>query len=60
MMELREQSPDASTLFSPSMFSSLMGHSYANEALTSKLLIGGSLIIAANLTVIQAMKRRDS
>ena len=46
-------------LFLPGLLASLMGHPYANESLTTKLLIGGSLILAANLIVIYAMKKRD-
>lgn len=45
-------------LFLPGILATLMGHSYANETLTGKLILGGSLIIAANLMVIQAMKKR--
>ena len=43
----------------PSLIASLIGHPYANEALTIKLIIGGSLIIVANLIVILAMKKRE-
>ena len=46
-------------LFLPGLLASLMGHPYANESLTTKLLIGGSLILAANLIVIYAMKKRE-
>lgn len=46
-------------LFLPGIIASLMGHPYANESLTIKLIIGGSLIIVANLIVILAMKKRE-
>ncbi|MFK7912194.1 MAG: DMT family transporter [Akkermansiaceae bacterium] len=46
-------------LFLPGILAAIMGHHYANESLTMKLIIGGSLIIAANLIVIFAMKKRE-
>lgn len=47
-------------LFLPGILASLMGHPYANESLTHKLLLGGSLILAANMIVIWSMKKRDT
>ncbi len=44
-------------LFLPSILASLMGHSYANETLTSKLIIGGALIITANFVVVYSRKK---
>ncbi|MCP5537887.1 MAG: DMT family transporter [Akkermansiaceae bacterium] len=46
-------------LFLPGLIASLMGHPYANESLTNQLILGGSLIIAANLIVIHSMKKRE-
>ncbi|BDS08152.1 multidrug transporter [Oceaniferula spumae] len=45
-------------LFLPSILAGLMGHHYANERLSSQLLIGGSLIVIANLVIIHAMSKR--
>ncbi|MGB0775060.1 MAG: EamA family transporter, partial [Akkermansiaceae bacterium] len=47
-------------LFLPGIIATLMGHPYANESLTMKLITGGSLILVANLIVIYAMKKRES
>jgi len=46
-------------LFLPGILATLMGHPYANESLTGKLMLGGSLILAANLIVIWSMKKRE-
>ena len=43
-------------LFLPAALSSLIGHTYQNETLTQSLLVGGSLIIAAN--VLMQWKRK--
>jgi len=47
-------------LFLPSVIATLMGHHYANESLTSQLVIGGGLILAANLVIIRSMTKRRS
>lgn len=46
-------------LFLPGVLAGIMGHAYANESLTSKLILGGCLILTANLIVIWAMKKRE-
>ena len=46
-------------LFLPGMLAGLMGHPYANETLTSQLLIGGGLILLANFIVVAAMRNTD-
>lgn len=46
-------------LFMPSILANLMGHAYANESLTTRLILGGSLILTANLIIILAMKKRE-
>lgn len=47
-------------LFLPSILAGLMGHPYANESLTTQLITGGSLVIAANLIVLYTLKKDPS
>ena len=46
-------------LFLPGILASLMGHPYANESLTVRLIIGGIFILTANLIVLHSMKKRE-
>ena len=43
-------------LFLPGMFSALAGVAYANETMTSTLIIGGGLILTANVLMVRGAK----
>ena len=45
-------------LFVPGMLSTWTGHAYGNERLTSSLLLGGSLIVLANVLIQYGHRRR--
>ena len=47
-------------LFLPGILANLMGHPYANETLTNKLILGGSLILISNLIVIWNMRKKGT
>lgn len=47
-------------LFLPAMLGVLIGQNYSNETITRSLLLGGGLILAANLLVVWKPRRAES